>query len=90
ERLNILASTNDGFKIAEYDLECRGPGEFLGARQHGLDEFSAASLAMDVGVLNDAVSAAKEVVENSTKTEYKKLFALAYEKLKNKSDIAMN
>ncbi|MBR5231984.1 MAG: ATP-dependent DNA helicase RecG [Clostridia bacterium] len=40
ERLNTLCSTNDGFVIARKDLEMRGPGEFLGTRQHGASMFS--------------------------------------------------
>lgn len=45
ERLSILCSTTDGFKIAERDLEMRGPGELIGARQHGEDGLSAAMFA---------------------------------------------
>lgn len=90
ERLDMLSQTSDGFKIAEYDLENRGPGEFLGVHQHGMDEFSSMQLALDIGVLNDASKAANEIVSKGYNEEYKKLFAKAYEKLEKKSDIAMN
>jgi ATP-dependent DNA helicase RecG len=46
-RLEILEETNDGFKIAEADLEIRGPGEFLGTRQAGGLPFRIANLVRD-------------------------------------------
>lgn len=54
ERINTLVSTNDGFEIAEKDLEVRGPGELLGQRQHGLSEFAAARLSTDMDTLYQA------------------------------------
>ena len=45
ERLAALQSTNDGFVLAEKDLELRGPGEFFGTRQSGLPEFRMAQLS---------------------------------------------
>lgn len=50
ERLNAIVNENDGFKLAEKDLELRGPGEFLGIRQHGLPEVKVANL-MDTKML---------------------------------------
>jgi len=50
-RLEYFASTTDGFKIAEADLELRGPGEFFGVRQHGLPEFRVANPVADQEVL---------------------------------------
>ncbi len=47
ERLNVLEKTNDGFRVAEEDLRIRGPGEFLGTRQHGVPELRIASLVDD-------------------------------------------
>ena len=57
-RLMTLTQTNDGFAIAEQDLMLRGPGEFLGQRQHGMDAFAAAKLAGDMAALNNARAAA--------------------------------
>jgi ATP-dependent DNA helicase RecG len=50
-RLNILRQTSDGFRIAEKDLELRGPGEVLGTRQTGLLQFRVADLARDQQLL---------------------------------------
>ncbi|MCC6850078.1 MAG: ATP-dependent DNA helicase RecG [Deltaproteobacteria bacterium] len=54
ERLRVMEETNDGFRIAEKDLEIRGPGEFLGTRQSGLPDFRAANLVRDGGLLRQA------------------------------------
>ncbi len=54
ERLRVMEDTNDGFRIAEKDLELRGPGEFLGTRQSGLPDFRAANLVRDGDLLRDA------------------------------------
>ncbi len=54
ERLGIMEETNDGFKIAEKDLEIRGPGEVMGTRQAGLPEFRIANLVRDLDILQVA------------------------------------
>ena len=54
ERLGIMEETNDGFKIAEKDLELRGPGEIMGTRQAGLPEFRVANLVRDLDILQAA------------------------------------
>ena len=54
ERLGIMEETNDGFKIAEKDLEIRGPGEVMGTRQAGLPEFRIANLVRDLDILQAA------------------------------------
>ena len=54
ERLGIMEETNDGFKIAEKDLEIRGPGEVMGTRQAGLPEFRVANLVRDLDILQAA------------------------------------
>jgi ATP-dependent DNA helicase RecG len=54
ERLGIMAKTNDGFLIAEKDLELRGPGELLGTRQSGLPEFHVANIVRDQQFLENA------------------------------------
>ena len=62
ERLKALCKTNDGFKIAEEDLALRGPGDFFGSRQHGLPQFKAADLSLDMALLNEAKTAAEQVL----------------------------
>jgi ATP-dependent DNA helicase RecG len=51
KRLDLFQASSDGFKIAEADLKLRGPGEFFGARQHGLPELKVASLTADTDLL---------------------------------------
>lgn len=51
QRLKVMVDTNDGFKIAEKDLEIRGPGEFLGLKQHGFPDFKVANLFDDLEIL---------------------------------------
>jgi len=64
ERLRVLSQTNDGFIVAEKDLALRGPGQFLGYRQHGLPEMKMASLADDVNVLEEAREAGIKLMNN--------------------------
>ena len=61
-RLKLLTETNDGFKIAERDLETRGPGELIGMRQHGISEFGAAALASDIETLKQARDCAQKLL----------------------------
>ncbi len=67
ERLGIMEETNDGFRIAEKDLELRGPGEMMGTRQSGLPEFRLANLVRDLKILEAARKEA-EVYLNRRKT----------------------
>jgi ATP-dependent DNA helicase RecG len=53
-RIAAMTETNDGFRIAEVDLELRGHGEFFGTRQSGLPEFRAARLPQDLPILEEA------------------------------------
>ncbi len=62
KRLLVMTQTNDGFVLAEQDLRDRGPGDFLGTRQAGFNEFKMASLA-DVRLIHLAREVAEEVLE---------------------------
>ncbi len=61
-RIDAITATNDGFKIAEVDLELRGPGEFFGTRQSGLPEFRTADLLRDATILEEARQEAVAIV----------------------------
>ena len=63
ERFGIMTETNDGFKIAEKDLELRGPGDFFGARQSGLPDLRLSNLMTDSRVLYTAQRDAKAIIE---------------------------
>ena len=73
ERLNALVETTDGFKLAEKDLELRGPGDFLGTRQSGLPDLKMASLS-DTSTLALVQQAARELLdENPDLSDYPQL-----------------
>ncbi len=69
DRVTFMEKTNDGFKIAEYDLEIRGPGEFMGARQSGLPGFKIANLVRDFAILKQARDAAFELLASDPKLQ---------------------
>jgi len=62
-RLTAMLNSDDGFKIAEEDLEIRGPGEFFGTRQHGLPELKIGNIVRDRKILEEARISASELVE---------------------------
>ncbi|WP_045728154.1 ATP-dependent DNA helicase RecG [Xanthomonas sp. GPE 39] len=65
QRLETMRQTNDGFVIAEKDLELRGPGELLGTRQTGLAAFRVADLARDAGLLPRVHALADRLLDTS-------------------------
>jgi ATP-dependent DNA helicase RecG len=62
QRLDAMVRTQDGFRLAEVDLEIRGPGEFFGTRQSGLPEFRAAGLLTHARQLEEARQDAAQLV----------------------------
>lgn len=64
ERAEIMKSTNDGFVIAEKDLELRGPGEFFGLKQHGIPDLKLADLVKHIKILNIVRDEAKLILDN--------------------------
>lgn len=69
KRLNALVHTDDGFKLADTDLEIRGPGDFIGARQHGLPDFKMKNLA-NLELISRCREAAKKFLAKHEITEY--------------------
>lgn len=63
-RFNTICGTTDGFKIADADLSLRGPGDFLGNRQHGLPELKIANLQTDINAMRVAKEEAEKIVSN--------------------------
>ncbi|WP_255444892.1 ATP-dependent DNA helicase RecG [Synechococcus sp. PROS-U-1] len=70
QRLDVLLRSTDGFEIAEMDLRLRGPGQVLGTRQSGLPDLALASLADDGAVLEDARTAAQDLLNHDPKLEH--------------------
>ena len=64
ERLKAMSDTNDGFLIAERDLELRGPGDFFGTRQSGMPRLRTGDLVRDRDIMEDAHREARHLVES--------------------------
>jgi len=62
-RLKYMMQCHDGFELAQKDLELRGPGEFLGTRQHGFYNFKIANIASDMKLLETTKKVASRIVE---------------------------
>ncbi len=80
-RLSVMTQTNNGFVIAEKDLQLRGPGEFMGTRQSGLPDLMIADLVNDVEILEAARNTAIEFIKDDDISNYPILQALIEEKL---------
>lgn len=91
KRMETLCKSNDGFYIAEQDLQLRGPGDYFGTRQHGLPEMHIANLFSDTEILKEAQSAVRAVAcgelaltERERKIMHKKTAGMLYK------DVIMN
>lgn len=69
QRFRIMCETNDGFRIADEDLQLRGPGDFFGARQHGLPSLKIADLTTDSRILHAAQSDARSILKDDALLE---------------------
>ena len=90
ERMKIMQQTNDGFIIAEKDLELRGSGEFFGTRQHGLPEFKIANLFEDLPILKKVQAIAARIEKDDPQLKLEKnakLKALVQEKFQDRIEI---
>jgi ATP-dependent DNA helicase RecG len=63
ERLRVLVETQDGFRIAQKDLDLRGPGEFFGVRQAGIPQFQVANLVRDRALLARCRESAERAIQ---------------------------
>lgn len=81
ERLSVMTQTNNGFVIAERDMQLRGPGEFMGTRQSGLPDLLIADLVRDAGVLELARDVAFDFVKNSDIKKYPLLAQKIFQKI---------
>ena len=82
-RIEFMEKTNDGFKVAEFDLEMRGPGEFMGSKQSGLAGFKMANLIRDFELLKSARDCAFEILKNDPELKLKDHQLIREELLKN-------
>ncbi len=83
-RMRAMTSTNDGFEIAEMDLQLRGPGEFFGTRQHGLPEFKLADVTNEMELLQQAKEDAITILADDprlTRPEHRALRAALVKQL---------
>jgi len=90
QRMKIMQETNDGFVIAEKDLELRGSGEFFGTKQHGIPEFKIANLFEDMETLKRVQSVALKIENNDPrleKEENKRLNKLIEDKFTKRIEI---
>ncbi len=70
ERLNVLVSSSDGFKISYEDLRLRGPGDILGTRQSGVPDFILGNLIEDTNMINQARKDAAEIVNDPENPDF--------------------
>lgn len=81
DRLRFLCHTADGFEVAKYDLENRGPGDFFGSRQHGLPALKIASLEQDGRILYTAQQDAHNLLTADPRLDTQPTLKAAVEKL---------
>tara|TARA_A100001015_G_scaffold266202_1_gene315159 strand:- start:5610 stop:7682 length:2073 start_codon:yes stop_codon:yes gene_type:complete len=90
KRLHSMCSTTDGFKIAEYDLMIRGPGDILGTRQSGLPDFKLANLIQDEKVLLKAKEEASNIIAKDPNLDAEEHKLLKEEYLKRQANFQLD
>lgn len=91
ERLKLLTQTNDGFIIAQKDMEIRGPGEMFGNRQSGVMSYGITAMAADAQMLKQTHDEARELLKNPDSDEAQAVIALAREVFADRmQEIALN
>jgi ATP-dependent DNA helicase RecG len=86
KRLETMVETNDGFRIAEVDLQLRGPGDLQGTRQSGILDLKIADLIRDEKILKYARDLATEILQNDPALEQDKNRPLAHQLAVMKKD----
>ncbi len=76
-RMSTMKKYSDGFKIADIDLQMRGPGDFFGKRQHGLPDLKIADMLGDIEVLKECQVCAKEILKSDPKLDKEENKALS-------------
>lgn len=82
-RIEFMEKSADGFKVAEFDLQIRGPGEFMGSKQSGLPGFKIANLVRDFDILKLARDAAFDILKTDPKLQRREHQLLREELLKS-------
>tara|TARA_S200000501_G_scaffold94115_1_gene87439 strand:- start:7175 stop:9283 length:2109 start_codon:yes stop_codon:yes gene_type:complete len=72
KRMEIMESTDDGFKISDYDLKLRGPGEFYGEMQHGFPKMKIGDIINDLEIIKKAKQVASELISNDPELKLRK------------------
>lgn len=80
DKLSVLEQTNNGFIVAQKDLEIRGPGEFMGTRQSGIPELSLFDFSKDIKILEMARQDAFEFAKNNNINDFPNLKKMLVEK----------
>lgn len=88
DRMDVMTKTNDGFIIAEKDMELRGTGEFFGTRQHGLPELKIADPIKDIDILKQTRDISRKIIEENllSSKEYENLLIEIERKFNEKID----
>ncbi len=92
DRMRVLSDTNNGFIIAEEDLKIRGPGDFFGTRQHGIESYNLDQLIGDVSVVQEVQTLTKKIVNENPRLMGQEYDSLRYNILKlfKNENIAFN
>ena len=83
----VISKTEDGFEVAQQDLNMRGPGELFGKKQHGLPELQLGNVSLDIGILEEAHREAFRMIgEDPTlnSEQHKKIRKMLVENFKDK------
>ncbi len=87
ERLKFLETTSDGFKIAEKDMELRGPGDYLGVEQSGFPSFNSLNIVSDFKMFEVARNETNYILDNSNDLENSNYISKIKEKMIKKSEL---